>query len=229
MTRVLAVSPHLDDAVFSAGALLARLHAEGHEVTLLTVFTRSVPDPQGFALACQTDKGLGAEVDYMALRRAEDHAAARALGLPPSAVVHLPLPEAPHRGYASATELFAQLRPDDEPVVGEVAAALQDHVQAADLVLSPLCLGAHVDHRQVERALERLHAPRVRWHDEPYALKSGEQPDGFDVAPAHRFVEAKLDACATYATQLGFQFGGPQQMRAALSPRPERFDSRPVP
>ena len=39
-------------------------------VTVVTCFTRSVPDPQGFALACQLDKGLGPEVDYMALRRA---------------------------------------------------------------------------------------------------------------------------------------------------------------
>ena len=40
--RVVAVSPHLDDAVFSAGGTLARLAAAGHEVTVVTVFTGSV-------------------------------------------------------------------------------------------------------------------------------------------------------------------------------------------
>ena len=50
---------------------LAALADAGHEVTVLTCFTRSVPDPTGFALACQLDKGLPAEADYMALRRAD--------------------------------------------------------------------------------------------------------------------------------------------------------------
>ena len=83
MPHALALSPHLDDAAFSCGGTLARLAAAGWRVTLCTAFTRSVPDPTGFALACQLDKGLGPEVDYMALRRAEDDAACAALGATP--------------------------------------------------------------------------------------------------------------------------------------------------
>ena len=93
----LALSPHLDDAAFSCGGTLALLVSRGWRVVLATLFTRSMPDPQGFALACQLDKGLDATVDYMALRRAEDVAACRALGL--GEPVHIPLPEAPHRVY----------------------------------------------------------------------------------------------------------------------------------
>jgi hypothetical protein len=68
MPRALALSP------LSTTRLLLRRHAvragaAGWEVTVATAFTRSVPDPQGFALACQLDKGLPPEVDYMALRR----------------------------------------------------------------------------------------------------------------------------------------------------------------
>ncbi|WP_207955961.1 PIG-L deacetylase family protein [Rubrobacter marinus] len=76
----LFVSPHLDDVAFSCGGALALLAREGWRTVLATVFTRSVPDPTGFALACQTDKGLPPEVDYMALRREEDREAARRLG-----------------------------------------------------------------------------------------------------------------------------------------------------
>ena len=71
----LALSPHLDDAAFSCGGLLAGLSAAGWRVVVATVFTASVPEPKGFALACQTDKGLDPSVDYMALRRTEDAAA----------------------------------------------------------------------------------------------------------------------------------------------------------
>jgi hypothetical protein len=70
MPTALALSPHLDDAAFSCGGLLHALGAAGWDVATVTVFTASVADPTGFALACQTDKGLGPEVDYMDLRRA---------------------------------------------------------------------------------------------------------------------------------------------------------------
>lgn len=115
MPTALAISPHLDDAAFSAGGTLARLGAQGWQVVMATVFTASVANPQGFALACQFDKGLSAEIDYMALRRAEDVVAAEALGIEPP--VHLPFREAPHRGYGSAPELFSELRPDRKSVV----------------------------------------------------------------------------------------------------------------
>jgi LmbE family N-acetylglucosaminyl deacetylase len=219
--RVLAVSPHLDDAVFSAGASLARLADAGHEVTVLTCFTASVPEPTGFALACQTDKGLAPDLDYMALRREEDRAATGVLGAAP---VHLPLPEAPHRGYGSAPALFAGVRPDDV-VWQDVLAALRPY--RADLWLGPQGLGGHVDHLQVVRAVAALGRPTLWWRDAPYAVNapgsapSPDLPPGLVglVLPEDR--QRRGDACACYATQLGFQFGGAAGMRAALHDWPE--------
>ncbi len=78
MPTALFLSPHLDDVAFSCGGTLLRLTDDPRwRVALCTIFTASVPDPQGFALRCQTDKGIPAEVDYMALRRAEDAALRR--------------------------------------------------------------------------------------------------------------------------------------------------------
>ena len=92
----LLVSPHLDDAAFSCGGLAAMLARAGWRVVIATLFTRSVHPATGFALACQRDKGLADEVDYMALRRAEDVSAVACLG---AEAWHGDLPEAPHRGY----------------------------------------------------------------------------------------------------------------------------------
>lgn len=179
-----------------------------------------MPDPQGFALACQTDKGLAPEVDYMALRRAEDEAAARLLGA--AEVVHLPFPEAPHRGYDSAEELFAGVREDDD-VRRDLAAALAAH--DGDLVFVCQGLGDHVDHRQVIRALgdRATHA----YADLPYALRVDDPPGGAGGLGVVPDMPAKLDACAAYTSQLGFQFGGEAGMRKALGSTPERFLSRP--
>ena len=207
MRTALFVSPHLDDAVFSAGAAIGR-HT-GVKTVLLTVFTASVPDPQGFALACQTDKGIAPEVDYMALRRAEDERAAEIVGV--DEVIHLGLPEAPHRGYESADALFAGVRDDD---------AVDFDLPEADIVFVPEGIGGHVDHLQVIRVVgERA---THTWRDLPYGLRVPDPGTGRAIAPT----EQKLDACAAYASQLGFQFGGETAMREALGAVPERIAAR---
>lgn len=219
--RICAVSPHLDDAAFSAGATLAALAYAGHHVTVVTCFTASMPGPTGFALACQTDKGLGPEVDYLAIRRAEDQAAMAVLGTAP---LHLDLPEAPHRGYSSVTELFTEPHPGDQ-IGRELASALRE--LPGDLWLAPQGLGGHVDHLQVLRAMIRLARPTLWWRDSPYVLRDPAARPGRELPPGLSQRELpqdrarRADACACYVTQLGFQFGGADQMRAALADLPE--------
>ncbi|WP_432490853.1 PIG-L family deacetylase [Kineococcus gypseus] len=229
--RVLAVSPHLDDAAFSAGALLAGLAAAGADVRVVTVYTASVPHPGGFALACQTDKGLAPEVDYMALRRAEDDAALAALGVRGR---HLPLREAPHRGYGSAAALFGPVVAGDEDQprrVREALAPVLDEAPggAVDLLLGPQALGDHVDHRHVRDAVLDLARERALpcslWADTPYVLRPGAAaPAGSPWWPQEAELDAKVAACAAYATQLGFQFDGEAAMDRALRALPETFD-----
>jgi LmbE family N-acetylglucosaminyl deacetylase len=210
--KLLAVSPHLDDAVFSAGGLIAARVGAGWQAVVATCFSGSVAHPTGFALACQLDKGLGPEIDYMALRRAEDEAACRELG---ASVRHLPFLEAPHRGYESAPALFAgRLAGDD--MVERLAPALVDLIarERPDLILGPLCLGNHVDHHIVHDALARVAPDALLWEDWPYADRAP------PVAQTPALVEPltpvtcarRVAACAAYRSQLGFQFGGVDAM-----------------
>ncbi len=238
MPAALFVSPHLDDVAFSCGAALAALAARGWEAHLVTVFTRSVADPRGFALECQTSKGLAPDVDYMAVRREEDAEAARPLGA--ASVRWLDHAEAPHRGYHSAPALFAGVHDGDQdawrPVLVDLA-ALADALDPL-ILFAPPAVGGHADHRHVVAAVARLAADRwaagrplpVAWYrDTPYVIR---HPGALPPAPladpdpplAGRALPAdaaalaaKLDACAAYATQLGFQFGGEEAMRAALA------------
>jgi LmbE family N-acetylglucosaminyl deacetylase len=216
---LLAVSPHLDDAAFSAGALLWTAAQRGWRVVVATVFTGNVAQPSGFALACQLDKGLPADVDYMALRREEDCQACAALGAKP---VHLPLLEAPHRGYENAAALFGDVHLHDQApaAVGERLTQLLAEVRPS-VVLAPLGIGGHVDHLIVRDAVRRLSGSRLRlWEDWPYLDRAGAQVREaaccWTVAPEAR--AAKLRACASYVTQLGYQFGG----AGALADRLER-------
>ncbi|GAA3709157.1 PIG-L family deacetylase [Sphingomonas cynarae] len=216
--KLLALSPHLDDAAFSAGGLLAARANRGWDVAITTCFTGNVAAPTGFALACQLDKGLPADIDYMALRRAEDMAACRELG---ARAIHLPFLEAPHRGYASAAMLFGPRRDDDRIVdrLAETLAALLA-AERPDLVLGPLCLGDHVDHHAVRDAMTQVCAGYdvLLWEDWPYADREQR------IAAVPALVEPltpdtrrrRIAACAAYATQLGFQFGGVEAMAARI-------------
>ena len=200
--RVLAVSPHLDDAAFSVGGVLARLADAGHQVTVATVFTASVPGPTGFALACQTDKGIAPHLDYLALRRAEDSAAMAVLGVEH---LHLGLPEAPHRGYDSPAALFAGVLPGDRLDLPTLP--------VADVLLAPQGLGGHVDHLLVVAAVAALRRPTAWWPDAPYVLRAPDAPPSSDLPGGLQPLRLpadgtrRADACACYATQLPYQFG----------------------
>jgi LmbE family N-acetylglucosaminyl deacetylase len=189
-------------------------------VRVVTCFTASVADPSPFALSTQLDKGLTADVDYMALRRAEDAAALARLGAEP---VHLPLPEAPHRGYTSAPDLFAGQHADDD-VAGPLRDALAPHLDGADLVLAPQAIGDHVDHRVVVDVVAALRPDALYWRDAPYVLRRPDAAPWRGVPPGaeqHVEIGAHLDAKAAagrcYATQVGFQFGGPDEVAPALA------------
>lgn len=237
MKTLLAISPHLDDAVFSAGATIALASRSGWRTLVATVFTGNVARPTGFALACQLDKGLAPDVDYMAIRRAEDVAACTLVG---AEAIHLPLLEAPHRGYDSAAALFATILAEDK--VGEaVAAQLQTLIAEVcpDRLMAPLGLGGHVDHLIVREAVIRANASArcYLWEDWPYA----ERVQGLDRSGARRVRasdgdrESKLAACTAYRTQIGFQFGGRKPLADLLArqsgewfhPAPIIFGGRP--
>lgn len=218
--RVVAVSPHLDDAAFSAGGTLANYGRDGGEVVVVTCFAGDVAHPGGFALECQLDKGLGPDIDYMALRRAEDERACRVIGATPG---HLPFLEAPHRGYENAPALFGpRLSTDD--MIGRLAPELARLVEGATLILGPAAIGDHVDHHIVREALERVcgHERLLLWEDWPY-LDRAERlpPDPYRVVELDaELIERRIAMCAAYESQLGFQFGG----RLAMEERLRRIE-----
>ncbi|WP_158743252.1 PIG-L deacetylase family protein [Acidisphaera sp. L21] len=224
MPTALFISPHLDDAIFSAGGLAGLLADRGWRTVLVTVFTGSVVPAAGFALACQLDKGLAPDVDYMAVRREEDRAAAAILSF--TETRWMGLLEAPHRGYHSAKALFGHVLSEDS-----VALVLTSQMRALraefepTLVLAPQGLGNHVDHQHVTAAVvESFPANRLAFYrDTPYAIREAEavplpvlpeqEEESIDITAA---LDRKILAAQAYASQIGFQFGGAEQLARAL-------------
>ena len=197
--RLVALSPHLDDAALSIGATLHRLARAGAEVTVLTVMAG---DPSSSEAPSPWDANAGFKTsgDAAVARRAEDERACAVLGVRP---VWLPFTDG---SYSS-------------PGVEERASsAIGSAIADAERVLVPGFPLEHPDHVWLTRlALTRLApGPRIGlYREQPYALRKLGRPrvvegmrDLLSDAPRWRVARcsardrrAKLRACRAYVSQ----------------------------
>jgi LmbE family N-acetylglucosaminyl deacetylase len=153
--RVAVLSPHLDDAVFSLGAAIARASRSGSTCTIVTVFAG---DPESTAQSGWWDRqaGFSSEGEAARARREEDRTACGLLGAIP---LWLPFSDATY----------------EQPVEdGEISEAVAAAVQDAETVLVPGYPLAHVDHARLARlTLERdLPVQRIGLYvEQPYAKR----------------------------------------------------------
>lgn len=219
---VVAISPHLDDAVMSAGATLHALTRAGNEVIVATVFAgdplAKISDvARRFHIDCGLPDGRA-----MALRRQEDRRALATLGC---RHVHLKLRDAIYRQdqYGDWQCSHDRAMFDDdlaaEPAVEssiiESAREVIDSVADRRRVTALLCcaaIGGHVDHRLVTRAAAKvgtdLRIPVLRWEDLPYAcstetLAAAMSPNPILSVPDPVDWQAKEVAMRCYTSQLG--------------------------
>lgn len=151
--RIVVLSPHLDDAPLSVGALIARAARSGSHVTALTVFAGN-PDNDGPAAPWDTACGFASAGDAARGRREEDVRACEILGVEPD---WLPFADMDYRPERDADEVWAAVAPK---------------LEGADLVLTPGWPLEHPDHLWLTRlAVERMGPdPRLAFYvEQPYA------------------------------------------------------------
>lgn len=224
---MLAVSPHLDDAVISAGACLAGLTAERWPVTVLTVFAGD-PGPILSPAAQRHHDRCGLGPDAVARRRAEDRAALARVGARPC---HGLILDAVYRSGPTGewvcdddADMFA-VPPVDPALDDAVRDLIEDAIDKSGcaLLFGPSAAGSHVDHVLTERAVrsaaEQRGLPLWQWKDEPYASDSGAiVTEGSVVVPySPTRLEAKLDAISCYASQVPMLWPGDADWRTAVS------------
>jgi LmbE family N-acetylglucosaminyl deacetylase len=169
-TPVLAVSPHLDDAVMSCGSVLAQ-----HPGAVVATVFAGRPPTGAEPTAWDRETGFDAGDDVIGCRRAEDRAALRELCAEP---VWLDFRDTQYRDERDGT------RGPDE--LDEIADAIVSLIGAygAATVLAPLGL-FHDDHRDTRlaclRAMERCDGPSwLLYADSPYRELPGETDDALD-------------------------------------------------
>lgn len=226
-TRLLAISPHLDDAVLSFGAGLVDAAQDGADVTVYTVFA-GTPSPPYSAAAERMHAvwGFSPDDDALLYRRKEDIAALNHLGVAHRHgrfldSIYRTLPDG--RWLTDLAEGQQQLvineqSPDGN---GDLISAIKDDIKSLvdeydpTLILTCAAIGNHIDH-EIARdaalfAAAEKEIPIRLWADLPYAAfrsSTVELPKGFHLGfPDCSSVTAdvrtrKFQAVEYYASQL---------------------------
>lgn len=233
--RILAISPHLDDAVLSFGAGLARAVQDGAKVTVYTVFAGTATPPYSpAAKRLHAIWGLSPDQNAAPPRRNEDIAALGHLGADYRHgrfldAIYRRLPDGrwladnvPGRQKLAISrqsprgdpDLFSAVADDIRAVVEECAPAL---------ILTCAAINGHVDNEVARDAALFVacekDVPVRLWQDLPHAIfdqGAAELPEGFHLGPPEvtsvrtEVRTRKFEALRLYSSQM-LMLNGPEK------------------
>lgn len=227
--RWIYLSPHLDDAVFSAGGLI---HEQTQAGIPVEIWTFMCGDPQlseysPFAQLLHSIWGFSSASETVRVRREEDKTAASIVG---AKAVHFDFLDCIYRRDINGDWLYSEISVPphhaDEDYPAQIAEAISARLNPDDVLVCQLTLGSHVDHVLVRRAAELLGRPLRYDIDIPYWCY---KPHELEVKAAgmtestHRITEASLtrwvEAALAYKSQfpaLGERFDTPDKAAEAI-------------
>lgn len=225
--RWIYISPHLDDAVLSAGGLIHEQARQGQRVEIWTVVCGFPSEAELTPLAqvLHFQWGFTSAEETVRSRRREDERAAAIVGARP---VHFEFPDCIYRRSADGEpfypmDVFVPPHPAEAELPAKMTAALADRLQPDDVLVCPLGIGGHVDHCIVRQAVEGLNRPLWYYADVPYVLNRPEALESFtrqmtancwDVASEGQ--AAWVQGIAAYESQISTLFENAQKMKDAI-------------
>ncbi|MCA1899676.1 MAG: PIG-L family deacetylase [Chloroflexi bacterium] len=223
--RYIYVSPHLDDAILSAGGLIYEQTSRGTEVEIWTVTAGLPPggDLSPFAQAIHRSWGVPSAADVISARRAEDIKAAGIVG---AKAVHFDFLDCIYRrdkdgNWLYDSGIFVPPHKEDVDFPARLAETLSTLLLPTDRLVCLFGIGSHVDHVLTRRAVETLCRPLYYLADVPYVFR---QPAELGLHTAGRKAETRrisdvgfwtwLEAAAAYQSQLSSLFESRREMES---------------
>ena len=227
--RWIYLSPHLDDAVLSAGGLIYEQTRSGISVEIWTFMCGYAPesDVSPFAQLLHDLWGFSSAEETTRMRREEDMNAAAILG---ARTIHFDFLDCIYRRGANGEWLYSDIttppRPQDAELPSQLAAEIRKHLQPEDVLVCQLAVGSHVDHVLVRQGAELVRHPLVYDIDVPYIFYKPEElePRSRDMEGSiHPVSEEGLarwkEAMLAYKSQipvLGEAFDSPENAQNSL-------------
>lgn len=176
--RWIYFSPHLDDAVLSAGGLIFEQTRSGIPVEIWT-FMCGYPPPgevSPFAELLHAQWGFSSAEETTRSRREEDRNAAAVIG---AQVVHFDFLDCIYRRAANGEWLYSEIaippREEDRQIPQQIADAITSRLQPDDVLVAQLSVGSHVDHVLVRKGVELVGRPLFYDIDIPYMFYKPEE------------------------------------------------------
>jgi len=176
--RWIYLSPHLDDAVLSAGGLIFEQARSGIPVEIWT-FMCGYPDSKEFspfAEALHSIWGFSSAAETVRARREEDRRAAAIVG---AQVAHFDFLDLIYRRASDGEWLYADIdvppRVEDAEIPTQIAGTISPRLHPDDVLVCQLSVGSHVDHILVRQGAELLGRPLLYDIDIPYFFTKPEQ------------------------------------------------------
>ncbi len=225
--RWIYVSPHLDDAVLSAGGLIYEQTRAGLDVEIWTILCGFPPDEElsPFAQVLHYQWGISAAAEVVRVRRAED---IRAAGMVGAKTVHFDgyldcIYRRNKKGEWLYSDIFIPPHDDEADLPARIAESISARLEPTDQLICQFGLGSHVDHVLVRRAVELIGRPLLYDVDIPYLFNSPQEVEALTAGlkdQTHRISAAGLkswqDAVAAYESQISSLFDSPEAMRLQI-------------
>src|SRR5215217_193051 len=210
--RWIYLSPHLDDAVLSAGGLIYDQARAGIPVEIWTFMCGYAPEDavSPFAAMLHQMWGFSSAEETTRLRREEDKNAAAVVG---ATTFHFDFLDCIYRRGANGewlySDVFGPPHLEDAALPSQIAAEISTYLQPEDVLVCQLSVGSHVDHVLVRQAAELLGRPLLYDIDIPYIFYKSEEfaPKSAQMRETTHFisnagVRSWQEAVLQYASQL---------------------------
>jgi LmbE family N-acetylglucosaminyl deacetylase len=224
--RWIYVSPHLDDAILSAGGLIYDQTRAGMDVEIWTLLCGFPPSEElsPFAQGLHSDWGIPTATEVIKARRAEDIKAAGIVG---AKTVHFDFLDCIYRRGKNGDWLYSDIyippHEDDEDLPARMAESVSARLKPTDQLVCQLGLGSHLDHVLVRRAVELIQQPVLYDVDIPYLFNFPDELASKTAgmkAKTHRITDSGLrswqEAIAAYESQLSSLFDSSAAMKEQI-------------
>jgi LmbE family N-acetylglucosaminyl deacetylase len=224
--RIIYISPHLDDAVLSAGGYLYEQAQAGISVEIWTIICGYPPPGEltPFAQYLHQEWKTGSAQETVRHRRGEDRKAARIVG---AKSVHFDVPDCIYRrrpdGEPLYQGIYVQPHDAEAELVDQIAESIEKRLDSGDRIICQLGVGGHVDHVIVRDAVEKLNRPLKYTADLPYLfwqpetlapLVTGMSESRHPITEAG--LQAWIEAVLAYESQLSTLFESATAMETEI-------------
>jgi len=225
--RWIYISPHLDDAVLSAGGLIHEQVRAGLDVEIWTVMCGFPPDAElsPFAQMLHDQWGIPAAADVVQARRKEDAKAAKLIG---AKTFYLDFLDCIYRRGKTGDWLYANIfippHEDESDLSAQIAKTIAARLQPDDNLVCQFAIGSHIDHVLVRRAVESLQRPIFYDADIPYLFNAPHELDPQIIGMKETTCKVRKSslkiwqyAVSQYASQISSLFDSREDMYAKIN------------